>query len=127
MLNIPHGAYHLLTDDIRRQREMANSDIAPHAGIWKTMMHNKHSSFLVKLTIHDITNVPLVSGSFSVRWKFRGSKGDLDLARESMLCLQVVCCMTFVRRNLTALFLAHVQRPHRNRPHRPDPKSPPRL
>jgi hypothetical protein len=88
MLNIPHGAYHLLTDDIRRQREMANSDIAPHAGIWKTMMHNKHSSFLVKLTIHDITNVPLVSGSFSVRWKFRGSKGDLDLARESTFCFR---------------------------------------
>ena len=83
MLNVPYGAYHLLADDVRRHRDMANSDITPHAGKWKTMMHNKHSSFLVKLTIHDITNVPLVSGSFSVRWKFRGSKGDINLERES--------------------------------------------
>lgn len=85
MLAVPHGAYHLLVDDVWRHRNMTNSDIAPHAGMLKTMMHNKHSSFSVKLTIHDITNVPLVSGSFSVRWKFRGSKGDIDLERELRL------------------------------------------
>lgn len=50
----------------------------PTQSTFKTLWFNKSASFLVKLTIHEITNVPLVSGSLSATWKFRGSKGGLE-------------------------------------------------
>jgi hypothetical protein len=39
------------------------------------MFIGRSALFRVKLTIHEITNVPLVSGRFSVAYKFRGGKG----------------------------------------------------
>lgn len=33
----------------------------------------RHASFSVELTIHQLWNVPLVSGDFSVRWKFQNA------------------------------------------------------
>lgn len=32
---------------------------------------SKHALFHVRLTIHQLWNVPLVSGAFSVKWKFQ--------------------------------------------------------
>ncbi|KAG2133697.1 N-terminal C2 in EEIG1 and EHBP1 proteins-domain-containing protein [Suillus clintonianus] len=32
----------------------------------------RHAVFLLRLTIHELSNVPLVHGEFEVRWKFKG-------------------------------------------------------
>jgi len=83
MLSVPYNSYSIILDGQRPHSLSQHHQHVPHASKLKTLVHNKQSSFLVKLTVHDITNVPLVSGSFSVRWKFRGSKGDMGLERES--------------------------------------------
>ncbi|KAG8859752.1 hypothetical protein FRB96_004326 [Tulasnella sp. 330] len=36
---------------------------------------SRHATFSIRLTIHDVTNIPFVQGSFAVRWKFRSVKG----------------------------------------------------
>ena len=39
---------------------------------------NKHATFHATIVIHDLVNVPLVSGDFAVRWKFRGREGGVE-------------------------------------------------
>lgn len=36
-------------------------------------LFGRHALFRVHLTIHDISNVPLVTGKFAVKWKFRNA------------------------------------------------------
>jgi hypothetical protein len=82
MLQVPFSS--LLHHGPNHIRPSSEGPRPPVSSKLRTLVHNKHASFLVKLTVHDITNVPLVSGGFSVRWKFRGTKGELDLKRESI-------------------------------------------
>ncbi|KAG8988294.1 hypothetical protein FRB94_003397 [Tulasnella sp. JGI-2019a] len=36
---------------------------------------SRQATFQIRLTIHDVTNIPFVQGSFALRWKFRSAKG----------------------------------------------------
>jgi hypothetical protein len=38
----------------------------------------RHADFALTMSILDLQNVPLVSGSFSVEWKFKSSKAHPD-------------------------------------------------
>lgn len=39
-----------------------------------SLLPGRHADFELCLEIHDLQNVPLVSGTFSVEWKFKSSK-----------------------------------------------------
>lgn len=70
---------------------MAAGSNGPHAlsRLRNVLGINKHATFLVKLTIHELNNIPLVDGGggggggFSVHWKFRGGKGHDELRAKS--------------------------------------------
>lgn len=46
---------------------------------------SKNATFHATIVIHDLVNVPLVSGDFAVRWKFRGREGSRGLESEGEL------------------------------------------
>ena len=54
-----------------------------HHGQFKTLLHNLGSKDVechVKLTIHSVSDIPIKSGHFRVRWKFRDI--DVTLAKQ---------------------------------------------
>ncbi|KAL1409853.1 hypothetical protein Q8F55_003852 [Vanrija albida] len=55
-------------------------DDAPHSHskfgskLRKLFEHQKHATFQVNVTIHELSNIPQLEGDFAVRWKFRGHR-----------------------------------------------------
>ncbi|KAG8924356.1 hypothetical protein FRC03_011266 [Tulasnella sp. 419] len=41
---------------------------------------SRHATFNVRLTIHEVTNIPLINGQFAVRWKFRNVVSSVSRA-----------------------------------------------
>ncbi|CAD6913549.1 unnamed protein product [Tilletia controversa] len=48
----------------------------------------KHAYFYVRLTIHELKNVPLITGEFQVKWKFKGSHPIADVPGINITALQ---------------------------------------
>jgi hypothetical protein len=67
--------------------DAADDDIAGHSGLRAQLHHilPRHTYFHVHVLIHQVTNVPLVSGDFGVRWKFKNvhspPRGLLDIVK----------------------------------------------
>lgn len=38
---------------------------------------SRHATFRIRLTIHDVTNIPFQNGSFALRWKFKNAKNNV--------------------------------------------------
>ncbi|KAG8995469.1 hypothetical protein FRB90_000177, partial [Tulasnella sp. 427] len=44
---------------------------------------SRHATFRIRLTIHDVTNIPYQNGSFALRWKFKNTKSNVAGQRQT--------------------------------------------
>ncbi|KAL7414124.1 hypothetical protein BDY24DRAFT_370018 [Mrakia frigida] len=49
-----------------------------------SLLPGRHADFELALEIHDLQNVPLVSGTFSVEWKFKSSKAHPEQVLQAL-------------------------------------------
>lgn len=61
----------------RDTHEMAQNDDGLGHKLLSLLPLSRHATFRIRLTIHDVTNIPFQNGSFALRWKFKNAKNNV--------------------------------------------------